>query len=137
MLSGDLHAAGREVFDRLVTAAVAELQLKRFAAVRQTDDLMTEADAKHGLAFVHQRLRGFHGVVQRLRIARAIRKKIAVEITGLQLGKGRLRGKDLHVESGFVQQAQDVGLHAEVQHGHFEALARAIAKAVALFRGDG
>ena len=47
VLRGDLDLAGLEFLDRMIRAAVAELQLEGLAAERQPEDLVAEADAEH------------------------------------------------------------------------------------------
>src|SRR5438552_4047056 len=48
VLRRDLDAAGREVFHRLVAAAVAELELVRRAAEREREKLVAEANSENG-----------------------------------------------------------------------------------------
>ena len=51
VLGRDFHMPGREVFNRVVTAVVAEFQLAGRAAQSVAEKLMAEADARHGIAF--------------------------------------------------------------------------------------
>src|SRR5215203_6440241 len=46
IVRSDLDLAGREVFDRLVSAAVPELEFVSFAAERRADQLMPETNTK-------------------------------------------------------------------------------------------
>ena len=50
VLGRDFHMPGREVFNRVVTAVVAEFQLAGRAAQSVAEKLMAEADARHGIA---------------------------------------------------------------------------------------
>ena len=47
VLRGDFYLAGHEIFDRMVAAAVSELQLVRMRAVCQRDHLMSETDTEY------------------------------------------------------------------------------------------
>ena len=48
VLGGDLDDAGAQVLDRVVGAAVAELELEGLHAERLRQELVPEADAEHG-----------------------------------------------------------------------------------------
>ena len=48
VLGGDLDLAGAQVLDRVVGAAVAELELERAPAQGQGEQLVAEADAEDG-----------------------------------------------------------------------------------------
>ena len=67
-----------ELLHRMVRAAMAELQLERLAAHRQTENLMPEADAEDRHAGRDQRLRVLDRICQRRRIAGAVAEKHAV-----------------------------------------------------------
>ena len=66
ILRGDLDLAGPQFLDRVIRAAMAELQLEGLAADGQPEDLMAEADAEHR----HVGVRQLPDVVDRVRRAR-------------------------------------------------------------------
>ena len=117
VLRGDLDAAGAEVFDRMVAAAVAELELVGLAAEGQAEELVAEADAEDRdladeMADVVLRVR------HRLRIAGAVREQHAVVAAVEDLLGMRGRRIDRDLAALPHELPQDVALHAEVVHGH-------------------
>src|SRR5688572_33057810 len=48
ILRRNLHAAGPQIFHRMIAASMSELQLVGSAPQRKTQQLLTEADAEHG-----------------------------------------------------------------------------------------
>ena len=74
---GDEDAVGRIFFDRLVGAAVAELEADDFGAEGQAEDLVAQADAEYRL-FTDQALAGLYRVVERTRVAGAVGEENAV-----------------------------------------------------------
>ena len=97
----DLDLVGREVLHGMVGAVVALMHLACRAAERQSQHLMSEADAEHWLAAVDQLLdfrnRVFAG---RRRISRAIRQKYAVGIARQHVLGLFGRGDDRHLAAG-------------------------------------
>jgi hypothetical protein len=73
ILAGDRHLAGQQVLHRLVAAVVAELELEGAAAHRQSEQLMTEADAEDRRAGRGQLAHRVDDRGQRLGIARSVR----------------------------------------------------------------
>src|SRR6266852_4361349 len=65
VLRGDFHAAGLEIFHRLVAAPVAELQLERLATQREAKDLMAQANPENGNPRFDQVADGLNGVTER------------------------------------------------------------------------
>ena len=49
VLGGDLDLAGQQIFDRMIAAAVAELQLVSMQAISQRDHLVAQTDAEDRL----------------------------------------------------------------------------------------
>ena len=91
VLRGDLDLAGLELLDRVVGAAVAELQLVGLAAHRQRQDLVAEADAEHRHVGLDQLARVVDGVVEHRRIARAVAQEHAVRARRQQVRRRRGR----------------------------------------------
>ena len=56
ILAGDVDFSGRQIFDRMVGAAMAEFEFIGFAAERLPQQLMAQTDAEHRAfwVFVHQ-----------------------------------------------------------------------------------
>src|SRR5882724_10780817 len=91
VLRCDLDLARLEIFDRVVRAAMTELQLEGLAAKRETENLVAEADAEKRHAGGDDGLRVVDGICQRRRIAGAIAEEHAVGIRGEDFGGGRPR----------------------------------------------
>src|SRR5688500_7534324 len=77
VLRRDLDLARREIFDRMIEPAMAELELERRRAERETEKLMAEADAEDGL-FPEQSAHGVDALPHRGRIAGPVRQKHSV-----------------------------------------------------------
>src|SRR5581483_11656174 len=115
ILRGDLDAAAAQILDRMIAAAMSELQLVRPAAERESEQLMAEADAEERnladeLADVLLR------VGDRFRIARSVGEQDAVELRVENRARIGLRGEDGDVAILPRELAEDVALHAEVVH---------------------
>ena len=79
VLRGDRDAAGAQVLDRVVGAAVAERELERLQPDRAREQLVAEADAEHRLA-PDQRADGVDDVVERGGVAGAGHEEDAVGV---------------------------------------------------------
>ena len=117
----DLDLAGGQVLHRMIGAVMALMHLHGFAADRDAQHLMAEANAKRGRAAIDQLLDHRHGVLPgRRRIARPIRQEHAV---GLErhdvLGRG-LGRHHRHLAARTGEQAQNVALDAVVDGDHVE-----------------
>ena len=80
ILRGDLDLAGLEKLDRMIRAAMTELELERFSAEREAKDLMAEADAEDRLVGLQEIARVLDGVVDGRRIAGAVAEEDAVDV---------------------------------------------------------
>ena len=136
VLGRDFHMPGREVFNRVVTAVVAEFQLAGRAAQSVAEKLMAEADARHGIAF-DELLDGHDFVGEGRGVAGAVGQEHGLSAAGLDLFGGEGRRNDQHVEALLGQKAQDVPLDAEVVGDEARAFARPVVGAVGVeFGGD-
>ena len=136
VLGRDFHMPGREVFNRVVTAVVAEFQLAGRAAQSVAEKLMAEADARHGIAF-DKLLDGHDFVGEGRRVAGAVGQEHGLSAAGLDLFGGEGRRNDQYVEALLGQKAQDVPLDAEVVGDEARAFARPVVGAVGVeFGGD-
>ena len=77
VLRRDLDHAGTQVLDRVVGAAVAELELVGVQAERQSEELVAEADAEDG-HLAQQARDGLDGVGHGGRVAGAVAEEDAV-----------------------------------------------------------
>ena len=102
-----------EVFNRVVTAVVAEFQLAGRAAQSVAEKLMAEADARHGIAF-DELLDGHDFVGEGRRVAGAVGQEHGLSAAGLDLFGGEGRRNDQYVEALFGQKAQGCSTDAEV-----------------------
>ncbi len=94
-----LDLAGRQVLDRLVPAAVAELELVCVAAERLPDKLVPEADAEHRRLGFGKLADLVNDAGHRSRIARAVGKKYAVGLQGHHVFRRGISRHDRHAAS--------------------------------------
>src|SRR5262249_58850004 len=92
VLGGDLHLAGGHVLHRLVAAVMSELELVGAAAERESEDLVSEADAEHRHV-AEQVGDDLSGAGHRVRVAGTVGQEHAVRTLGQDLAGGR-RGGD-------------------------------------------
>src|SRR5436190_10586721 len=77
----DFHLAGREVLDRMVGAMMPLVHLLGRATERETEQLMTKADAEDGLTRLHQLLDRGHRILPCCRrIAWSVAEEDAVRL---------------------------------------------------------
>src|SRR5579859_4480764 len=93
VLSGDFDTAGIVVEHWLIGAAVSELELVDLSADRQTQKLLSQANPEDRL-FAQQFADRGDGIVQRPRIAGAVREKHAVGLMCQYFVGGRRSGDD-------------------------------------------
>ena len=114
VLSGNHHYIVIDIFNRVVTAVVAEFHLNGLRAARQRQQLMAETDAKDrnigGEEFFNRR----DGVIARRRVARAVRQENTVRIQLKHVFCRRLRRNDSQAAAAVNQHPQDIALGAEV-----------------------
>ena len=125
VLGGDLDLSRGHVADRMIGAAMTELELVGLRTERSAEHLVTQADAERRHVAVDHRARVADRVVQRGGIARAVAEEDAVRLHRQQIG-GRRRGRedpDLAAVRG--QTAQDVALHAQIVGGDAQRTHRA------------
>ena len=79
VLRGDFDRARFEILHRLIRAAMAELELERLRAAGQAEQLVAQADAEDRL-LAQQAADRADRVVERLRIAGAVREEHAVRV---------------------------------------------------------
>src|SRR5260221_7427887 len=113
VLRRDLDATRREVFHRLVAAAVAELELVRLAAEREREELMPEAYSEDRF-FADEATHRVDRVADRGGIAGTVREKNSVGREAEHVLRARLRGDDRDAKPGVDETAQDVALDSEV-----------------------
>ena len=123
VLRRDRDFAGFEVLDRLIAAAVAELQLEGLGAERVGNNLVTQANAE-GRVLLDQLLDRRVGVIDRSRITGAVGQEHAIRIEGLDLVRRCAGGEHVHVKTVVLQFAVDRELGTEVQRSDFVALDR-------------
>ena len=75
VLGGDFHAAGFQIFHRLVATPVAKLEFEGFAAQRLAQNLVAETNAENGNAGGGEGLHFPDDVIQRGRVAGAVGEK--------------------------------------------------------------
>ena len=113
VLRSDGNLSGAEVLDRLVAAAVAELQFEGAAAVGVREELVAEADAEDWF-FADELAEFAVDVAERGWVAGAIGEEDAVGIFGENFGGAGGGVHHLDFEARLAQAAQDVEFDAEV-----------------------
>ena len=76
---------------------------------------MSQTNSKNGRPALHQISHRLHGVIQRGRVARAVREKDSGRFVAQCFRGGRPRGDDLHLETMLTQAAQNIVFHAVVE----------------------
>ena len=135
VLARDLHPPAGVVTDGVIGAVVTEPQLVGAAAERETEDLVTEADAEHR-HLAHERLHDLGSARHRGGIAGAVREEHAVGSAGEDVGRGRARRDHLDVTAGADEMAQDRALDPVVVRHHPERSAR-VARGIRVIGGNG
>src|SRR4029079_14819088 len=95
ILRRERDVSGADVLDRVVRAAMAELQLERARAEREAEELVPQADAEDGLARPDERFDRPDRALERGRIAGAVGEEDAVRAAREDRLGARRRGKDL------------------------------------------
>ena len=120
IVRSDLHFVRDFVQHRMIRAAMSELQLVGFAAQRQAQNLMAQADAEDRHLPISLRTCAAW-YVERLRIARAVRQKHAVRLQRQHIF-GRSSGRHhRHAAAHLHQPPQDVALDSEIVGDHVKA----------------
>src|SRR5688572_443049 len=89
ILGRDFNLAGAEILDRMVCAAMSELQLEGLAANRQSEDLVPQTDAEHRHAGVNELANVADGIPERGGVAGAIAEKNSVRLDGEKVRRWR------------------------------------------------
>ncbi len=118
----DLHLAGGEVLDRMIGAVMALGHLPGLGAQRQSQHLMPQADAEYRRAGLDHPLDGGYGIFARCRrIAGAVGQQHTMRLVAHHFFGGGVGGHHGDVRAHPRQQAQDIPLHAIVDHGDTES----------------
>ena len=134
VLRGDLDAAGREVLDRVVGAAVPERELEGLEADRPAQELVAEADAERRAPADEVAQRG-DDVVERRRVAGAVGQEDRVGLAGQQVLGARAARVQLQPHATAQQVAHDRALDAGVDRHDARAVV-AVAEQDGLARRD-
>src|SRR5882757_3919097 len=117
ILRGNANASRCQIFDRLIAAAMTELQLEGLSSQRVTEDLVAQANAEDRL-FADERADCFVRVIYYGGIAGAIREKNTVRIRGERFIRRRGGRKDAYLETMLAQAAQDIDLQTVIDGGN-------------------
>ena len=114
VLRRNFDFAGLEFLDRVVGAAVAELELIGIGAHRERQDLMSETDAEDRDIRLDQLTGVADRIVEHGRIAGPVAEKHPVRLAGEQVSCGRLGREHADLAAVGREPPQDVPLHAVV-----------------------
>ena len=120
ILRSDRDLTRFQIFDRLIAAAVAKLELKSLCAQCMGDNLMPKANAKSRVIFDQFFYRGVR-VIHRARVTGAIGEKYCIWLEGINLSRDCARREDMHVESMMLQLTVNGQLSAKIERSHLEA----------------
>ena len=110
VLGRDINPARFEVFHRLVTAPVAEMQLERARTERPGDHLVAQTDTHHRDPAC-KALRRFDRAFQQYGIARPRRQHHTVRVMGQDFFSRCIVGDNDHLATTCPERPQDVQLH--------------------------
>ena len=125
VLRGDGDVAGLVILDRLVAAAMAELELEGLGAKGVRDDLVAEADAE-GRVLFDQLADGFVGVSDGGGVTRAVAEEYRVGLQRLDVIGAGGGGDDVDVETVVVQAFEDGALGPEIEGGDLKDFLRTV-----------
>src|SRR5439155_5342618 len=107
ILRSDFYLSGLQIFHRLIGPAMAELKFESFASKSQAEKLVPKANSKDRNARLHQIADRTHCVIERGRVARAVRQEYSGRFV-LQRFRCRCVGRhDLNFESILPQAPQN------------------------------
>src|SRR5437660_12065927 len=95
-----------QIFDRMVSAVVAELELEGLPSQRDSRQLMPQTDSEDRLA-AHQPADGIDCIRARLRITGAVREENSVGLERQHILRRSLRWDHCHLASFAAQLAQN------------------------------
>ena len=116
VLGGDVDAAGGEVLDGMIGAAMAEFQSAGGGADGEREELVAQADAGERIA-ADESADGFDGALGLFGITGPVNEHDAVGVEGVDVAGGGAVGEDGHPAAADGEGAQDVLLDAAVEEG--------------------
>lgn len=117
VLGGDFHLAAEQIFDRMVAAPMAELQLIGAGAIGKCQNLMTQADTENGV-FSPKLTDKLSHTGHILRVSGAVGEEYSIRGQGFHLLGSGVPGQDSYVTAPVVELADNVPLHAAVNGGN-------------------
>ena len=112
--ASDFDFAGFQIFDRLIGAAMTELQFECFSTERLPENLMAETNPENRNAAIGPNPSRPAPRTQGGRITRAVRQKNTGGFIFQRFGRRCGCGHHLDFETLLTQAAQDVVFHSEV-----------------------
>src|SRR5215475_16109872 len=113
ILRGNFDLARKKILHWMVRSVMAEFQLVRLPAKRETADLMAETNSKYRHA-AKKFLYVLNCIIHRFWVARAIRKKNSIGVHAKNVFCGSFRGNHAHFAVMIEKQPQNVLLDAEI-----------------------
>ena len=120
ILSSYLYSTRHQVFYRLVTSPMAELQFESSAAEGQPHQLMPQTDPKNGHT-AQQFADVACCILQRLRIPRTIGQENAIRIAGKYFFRASKGWHDGNIAADVTKIFQDIALDAVIISNNVEA----------------
>jgi hypothetical protein len=114
ILRRDQHSSRRDFFHWMISAAMAVRHFHRACAVRESQDLMPQADTKNWYAAIGNRAHSTGRVIDGSGITWPIREEHAARLECKRFVRRRLRRNDRDSTIVLGEQAQNVSLDAEV-----------------------
>ena len=120
ILRSNFHLAGFQIHNRMVAAAMPELELRSRPAKSLTENLVAETHAKNRL-FAEKLAHGLYNIRHRGRIAGAVGEENTVGFAG-QYIRGLGKGRDhFHLKTVLHKLAQNIFLDAAIQRLSLES----------------
>ena len=116
VLAGNLQFSAKNISDRMISSPMAEFQLVSLRSVRQSQELMSQADAEHGY-LAPQRLQRFDYLGKIPWVSRSIGNQYSIRMQGQDLFVFGIKGDDGDITPVLIQHSYDIGLHPAV-YGH-------------------
>src|ERR1043166_8699149 len=114
VLGCDLYFAGPQIFDGLISAAMAKFQFESRPAQGQPKNLVSETNSENRQPCANQLAHRLDRITECRRISRSIGKENAGGFVGKGLSRWRCSRQHLNLKAVLAQSPQDIVLHSKI-----------------------